>query len=86
VVLDGISLQVPGSWRVPAENQQFPMPCGPNADQVRELGRLSATHGPPLLSLRWLGRPIAPRTSLDPEANRGSGAKDQQKNNDPDHR
>jgi hypothetical protein len=37
VVLDGISLQVPGSWRVPAENQQFPMPCGPNAARFASL-------------------------------------------------
>ena len=50
-----------------------------------EHGRLSAAHGPPLLGLRWLGWPIAPRTSLDPETNRGSGAKDQQENDDPDH-
>jgi hypothetical protein len=62
------------------------MPCGPSADQVREPGRLSAAHGPPSLGLRWLGRPIAPRKRLDPETNRGSGAKDQQENDDPGHR
>jgi hypothetical protein len=34
--------------------------------------RLSAAHGSPSVGLRWLGRPIAPRESLDPETNRGS--------------
>src|ERR687897_165156 len=48
--------------------------------------RLSAAHGSPSLGLRWLGRPIAPRESFDPETNRSSGAKDQQENDDPGHR
>jgi hypothetical protein len=46
----------------------------------------SAAHGPPSLGLRWLGWPIAPRESLDPETNHGSGSKDQQENDDPGHR
>jgi hypothetical protein len=51
----------------------------------QELGRLSATHGLPSLGQRWLRGLVAPRKGLDPEANRGGGAEDQQENNDPGH-
>jgi hypothetical protein len=58
---------------------------GPMWPQRSRPGRLSATHGLPSLGKRWLCRLIA-HESLDPEISRGSSAKDQRENNDPDQR
>jgi hypothetical protein len=51
----------------PAEDQRFPMPCGPSADQDHELGRRVRSRRPPCCCAAAAGQGLLGSTVVDRE-------------------